>query len=185
VSAQQSRLTAVDRDQVIEQAANTRGDRLVTAGREPRQVAWIAALRMAADYPLVGLGPGTWPRESTMFSNDPLVATFYQHRQFAHNDLFQVAAEWGGISLVAWIAIWVGALLRAASTAAETGFGEGGVLVAIFAFALFSFFHFPLQLPALYLWAMLLVGLGWAKLRRRNRRSPPEPAAGKSKPQAV
>ena len=50
---------------------------------------------MAADYPLIGLGPGAWVKRSALYTRDSVVNTFYFYRQYAHHDLLQFAAEWG------------------------------------------------------------------------------------------
>jgi len=103
-----------------------------------------------------------------VFSNEPTVSTFYQHRQFAHHDLLQTAAEWGIVPALLWVALWVGAFYRAIRRD-PTDLREMGLVLALIALALHSMLHFPLQLPLFQLWAALLLGLAWSRRPRRER----------------
>lgn len=159
-SAAQTARDAPARDALIKTAALKRGDRLVASTTPPRPAAWLAAIRMASDYPLIGLGPGSWVKRVVLYSNDSIVNTFYQHRQFAHHDLLQTAAEWGGLGLCAWLAIWVGGLWRITRRSAMPR--EIGVTLALVGIAVHGTVHSPLQNPALLLWTILLLGLAWS-----------------------
>ena len=165
-SAEQAKQDAPERDAKIRAAADLRGDRLVASPAPPRPAAWLTALRMAKDYPLVGLGPGAWVTHSALYSNDSRVNTFFQHRQFAHHDLLQTAAEWGGLGALAWLILWIGAFWLAPRRDAQQPSREMGLVLSLLGVALHSTVHFPLQNPALLLWATLLLGLAWSPLRR-------------------
>jgi len=158
VSAAHTAREAPVRDAAVQAAAEKRGDHLVSSSAPARPAAWITGLRMARDYPLIGLGPGAWLHGAVLYSNDPTVATFYQLRQFAHHDLLQAAAEWGGLGAVAWLALWTGAFWRAM----HAGPDSLGPLLALIGLALLSLVHFPLQNPAIFLWSLLLLGLAWS-----------------------
>jgi O-antigen ligase len=120
---------------------------------------------MTADYPLVGLGPGAWVTHGVLYSNDTIVNTFYQHRQFAHHDLLQTAAEWGGLGAVAWLALWIGGFWRATRFDLQSPPAEIDLVLSLLGIAVHSTVHFPLQNPALLLWAVLLLGLAWSSRR--------------------
>jgi O-antigen ligase len=160
-------LTIEERDRVIEKAALQRSDRLATSPAPPLPSAWTAALRMAAEHPLIGQGPGAWVKQSALYSNDPLVNTFFHMRQFAHHDLLQTAAEWGGLPLLAWLVLWAGGFYR---VAVRNGSGrrELALVLMLSGLALHSLVHFPLQVPALQLWTAVLLGLAWSR-RPRHR----------------
>lgn len=163
-----TRESAPERDTHFAEMASRRGDRMVPSDTPPRPAAWIAGMRMAMAYPIIGYGPGAWSREAVVFSNEPTVSTFYQHRQFAHHDLLQTAAEWGIVPALLWVALWVGAFYRAIRRD-PTDLREMGLVLALIALALHSMLHFPLQLPLFQLWAALLLGLAWSRRPRRER----------------
>lgn len=171
VSAAQTQQDAPVRDAALQTAADRRGDRLVASPAPPRPAAWLTAVRMAADYPLVGLGPGAWVTHSVLYSNDSLVNTFHQHRQFAHHDLLQTVAEWGGLGALAWLVLWLGGFWIATSRNPTGRFGEMDLVLSLLGIALHSTVHFPLQNPALLLWTVLLLGLAWST-RRVSERDP-------------
>ncbi|HEX2853306.1 MAG TPA: O-antigen ligase family protein [Opitutaceae bacterium] len=165
ISAAQTERDAPARDAAIRTAALKRGDRLVASTTPPRPAAWLAAARMASDYPLIGLGPGSWVKRVVLYSNDTIVNTFYQHRQFAHHDLLQTAAEWGGLGALAWLSIWLGALWRATGRRVRSTLEDPGLVLALVGLAVHSTVHSPLQNPALLLWTVVLLGLAWSTPR--------------------
>ena len=164
-SVAQTQQTADVRDAELRRIVSQRGDRMAISPAPPRPVAWLAGLRMASAHPLFGDGPGSWVRSAVLYSNDPLVNTFYQHRQFAHHDLIQTAAEWGVVPALVWVFIWSGGIYRAVRRGAGGG-GEIALVLALFALALHSLLHFPLQIPALQIWAALLLGAAWSRRPR-------------------
>lgn len=167
-SAAQTQHDAPVRDAAIKAAARKRGDGLVASPAPARAAAWLTAARMASDHPLIGPGPGTWVKRVVLYSNDTIVNTFYQHRQFAHHDFLQTAAEWGGLGALAWFVLWGGALWRATSRDANSA-QEIGLVLALVGIAVHSTVHSPLQNPALLLWALLLLGLAWSTPRTPSR----------------
>jgi hypothetical protein len=150
------------RDEILRKAVSGREDRLFSSGAPPRPVAWLTALRMAADHLTVGPGPGTWVKRADLYSNYPIVSTFFQHRQFAHHDLFQTAAEWGVVPAILCVILWSGAFWRVAPTGWGARGDEMGLLLGLLAMALHSTMHFPLQIPALFLGTAGMLGLAWA-----------------------
>jgi hypothetical protein len=164
VNAAQTLRDAPARDAQFKAAANLRGDRLVVSPAPPRPAAWLTAIRMTKDYPLIGLGPGSWVTHAILYSNDSLVSTFYQHRQFAHHDLLQTAAEWGGLGALSWMLIWLGAFWLASRRNPADPSQEAPLILSLLGIALHSTVHFPLQNPALVIWTALLLGLAWSRM---------------------
>jgi len=161
---------APERDEQLRALIRLRGDHLVTSSAQPRPVAWLAGTRMAQDHPLIGLGPGSWVRQAVLYSNEPVMHTFYQHRQFAHHDLLQTAAEWGCLPAIAWLLLWIGGIHRASRRILTEGPNDIGLVVALVGIALHSLVHFPLQVPALQIWTAIALGLAWS--RRSPARGP-------------
>ncbi|WP_138223204.1 O-antigen ligase family protein [Nibricoccus aquaticus] len=170
--AEATRMNAAARDEAFRVAAASRGDHLVDSPAPPLPSVWNAALRMAGDHPLIGDGPGSWVRESSLYSNDPLVNTFFHMRQFAHHDLLQTAAEWGVLPALAWSALWVFGFYRAAIRNG-TSDDDLALLLMLIGVALHSLVHFPLQVPALQTWTAVALGFAWSRRPRvRNEAVP-------------
>jgi O-antigen ligase len=75
------------------------------ANVESREAYWSAALRMAADHPLLGVGPGRYGIESREYIlNDPINIT----NPVVHNAYLEVLAEGGVPTLIAFVAFIVG-----------------------------------------------------------------------------
>ncbi|MGC4072434.1 MAG: hypothetical protein QM760_07945 [Nibricoccus sp.] len=172
ISAEMTLYSSPDRDARLRTLSMQRGDRMVISGADPFPAAWLTGLRMGAAHPFVGEGPGSWVREAVLYSNDPIVNTFYQHRQFAHHDLLQTASEWGVVPALLWVFLWIGGFYRAVRRD-PSGTREVALVLALFGMALHSALHFPLQVPALQIWTILLLGLAWS---RRARKTSPEMA---------
>jgi hypothetical protein len=91
--------------------------------------------------------------------------TFHQHRRFAHSDLVQTAAEWGGLPTLGWIVLWASALGLASRALA---IGEAGLFMALLSVVLGALVYFPLQNPAVQIWTALLLGVALGLPRRRE-----------------
>ena len=75
------------------------------ANVESREAYWRAALNMAADHPLLGVGPGRYGIESKSYIlNDPINIT----EPVVHNSYLEVLAEGGVPTLIAFLALIVG-----------------------------------------------------------------------------
>jgi hypothetical protein len=169
MGVEMTRLTVETRDDALRKASLQRSDRLVPSSAPPLPSVWMAALRMATDHPLIGKGPGAWVKESALYTNSPLVNTFFHMRQFAHHDLLQTAAEWGILPSFVWLVLWAGAFYRAAVRNSD-GNSELALVLMLSGLALHSLVHFPLQVPALQLWTALLLGLAWSRRPRKTVR---------------
>jgi O-antigen ligase len=75
---------------------------------ETRQLRWEAALRMLADDPLLGVGPGGFPVHYVKYSG---FAELYERTPVTHEMYLEVGAELGGIGL----ALFLGLILLAAT----------------------------------------------------------------------
>jgi len=173
MSAEMASMQIGERDTQFRALTLNRGDRMIPSASPPRPAAWLTGVRMAADHLFIGNGPGSWVREATLYSNDPIVNTFYQHRQFAHHDLLQTAAEWGGLAAIAWLVLWIGGVYRAARRSLTEGLDDVGLVLALLGIALQSLVHFPLQIPALQIWTALALGLAWSRRSRPQVSRPP------------
>jgi len=152
-SAAKTVLAAPERDKELKAKSLTRGDRLVPSDAPIRPVLWLAGARMALDHPVIGRGPGSWPRLLAVYSNDPAANTFFHSVQFAHNDPLQFAAEWGIVPAVLFLVLVVRVLFA------------GMVLpaLALLGLVLHSTVDFPMQCPALMVVASVMIGWGWVK----------------------
>ncbi len=166
VSAEETRLIAEERDAQLRALAAKRGDRLVASPAPDRPSGWLAGVRMARDFPLMGKGPGSWRSESALYTHDAFVNTFYLYRQFVHHDLLQWAAEWGGLAALAMVWLWGGAFWQTLRRQPEKPWADAGLVLALWGVALHSTVDFPLQNPALILWAAVLLGLAWSRGER-------------------
>ncbi len=100
---------------------------------------WDGAIRMAADHPVIGVGPGQFQYWSPQYQGDALQGGVEHrsnelHTQYAHNEPLHFAAEYGilGVILCAWMLL---RLLRCRGP-------EWGGLAAALTFGLV---HFPLH----------------------------------------
>jgi hypothetical protein len=114
-----------------------------------------AALRLVAQHPLTGTGPGQADlRWKGLDHGTQLFA-------YVHNEYLQVAAELGLVGLVL-LAVLLVTMARMLWRARPTGRASGtwaGVMAAAAAFAVHSGFDFVWHLPAIVLTVMLLVGV--------------------------
>jgi O-antigen ligase len=80
-------------------------ERVANANVASRQALWSAAARMAADHPLVGVGPHQFgPRSADYLVDDPLGIK----NPVAHNSFLEILAENGVLALLAFVAMIVG-----------------------------------------------------------------------------
>ena len=153
---------APERDREMKAKSLTRGDRLVPSEAPIRPVLWLAGARMAVDHPVIGQGPGSWPRLLALYSNDPTANTFFHAVQFTHNDPLQFAAEWGIVPAFLFLALVVRVLLG------------GAVLPALvlLGFGLHSTVDFPMQCPALMVVASMMIEWGLSEAAAHSRVMP-------------
>jgi O-antigen ligase/polysaccharide polymerase Wzy-like membrane protein len=113
-----------------------------------------AALRLVAQHPLTGTGPGQ--ANLRWEGHDHGTQLF----AYVHNEYLQVTAELGlvGLFLLAILLATMGQLLWRARPTGPSGATWAGVVAAAAAFAVHSGFDFVWHLPAIVLTVTLLVG---------------------------
>lgn len=152
------------------------GERFQTtaSGLAGRTEVYQATLELIAENPL-GVGPGMFQWRFRPFQPSDAVVLVHH----THNDYLQTAAEWGvGGALLFWsLVFW--ALLRSIRTFLSSNhpWRKGmalGCSGAFFSMLLHSGVDFSLQIPALWMIFMALMGLAW-NLGERGRRALPAP----------
>jgi hypothetical protein len=136
-------------------AARPVADARITLASPDRSGAVGAALRVAAEHPLTGAGPGQADLRSE--GTDGGTRIF----GYAHNEYAQVAAELGlvGLALLAVLLVALARLLWRARAPGPAVAGWAGVVAATAAFAVHSGFDFVWHLPAVALTVTLLAGV--------------------------
>ena len=114
-----------------------------------------AALRLVADRPLTGTGPG----RATLFFDGPDGQPLFA--RYAHNEYLQVFAELGviGLALVASLLVALGRTVGAGRASAPSLGLWAGAAAGLVALAVHSAFDFLWHVPALPLAGALLAGL--------------------------
>ena len=132
-----------------------------------------AALRLVAQHPLTGTGPGQADLRWKGHDHGSQLYTY------VHNEYLQVAAKLGLVGLVLLAALLVGItrLLWGARPTGPAGATWAGVIAATAAFAVPSGFDFVWHLPAIVLTVTLPIGLVLPRTRPR-----PCPAAAHLRP---
>jgi hypothetical protein len=136
-------------------AAQTVAEARVTLASPDRTGALQAALRLVAQHPLTGTGPG---QAELRWKGTDHGTHLYA---YVHNEYLQFAAELGLVGLVL-LAVLLAAMARLLWRARPTGRATdtwAGVVAATAAFAIHSGFDFVWHLPAIVLTVTLLVGL--------------------------
>jgi hypothetical protein len=136
-------------------AAQRVAEARVNLASPDRTGALHAALRLVAQHPLTGTGPG---HADLRWKGRDHGSQLYV---YVHNEYFQVAAELGLVGL-ALLAILLAALARLLWRARSTGPARAtwaGAVAAAVAFAVHSGFDFVWHLPAIVVTVTLLVGL--------------------------
>ncbi len=144
----------------------------------PRAKVAAICLRMVPHAGLLGFGPGTWSQTYPLFTDDTLLRTFYLQMQFASQDYLQTLVEWGIFGSIAWAVIIGGAirggwyrLRRFRMAGGAIGVEEGmvaGALVAVVGVGLHALVDFPMQVPSIQLYVMVLLGLLWSSGPRQR-----------------
>jgi len=135
-------------------AAQTVAEARANLASPDRTGALHAALRLLAQHPLTGTGPGQahlrWEGQG---HGTQLFA-------YVHNEYLQVAAELGlvGLVLLAVLLVAIARLLWRARATGRPGATWAGAAAAAAAFATHSGFDFVWHLPAIVLTVTLLVG---------------------------
>jgi O-antigen ligase/tetratricopeptide (TPR) repeat protein len=125
---------------------------------------WNDTLKMIRDFPLFGVGLGSWQDLFQRYRTAPWSQEFYRE---AHNDYLELLTETGivGFVLLAWFFLLAGKTLlsyvRWNRPSEDTGSKAlvGALLAALGAMAFHEFFDFSLQIPANAFLFTLLIAL--------------------------
>jgi hypothetical protein len=136
-------------------AAHRVAEARVNLASPDRTGAQHAALRLVAQHPLTGTGPG---HADLRWKGPDHGSQLYA---YVHNEYLQVAVELGlvGLALLAILLVALARLLWRARPTGRAGATWAGVVAAAAAFAVHSGFDFVWHLPAIVLTVTLLVGL--------------------------
>jgi O-antigen ligase len=125
-----------------------------------RTLMWSATVAIIRDQPLVGTGPGTWQ----WFHPKYRPAEYQAHSEHAHNDILQLASDYGliGFGIVAWafVAFFRHASLIARRNASseQRSFAVGSAL-AVTAILFHSWLDFNMHILANPLVMVALMGM--------------------------
>jgi O-antigen ligase len=154
-------LLRIGPDRLVERFAES-GSSLMSPGG--RASVWRDSVGMAAAYPWVGSGYGTFAAAYPRFRS-PEVRLYYAH---AHNDLIQVVVEGGLVGLVLLTLLLI-PVLRAlvagcAGAQGSLGVGIAAGLGAMLLHGLIDFnFHIPANAAMASILAGALTGLPWRR----------------------
>ena len=131
-------------------------------GVEYRLAAWKGTLRMVADFPFIGVGPGNWVRVFPAYDRAATThpGTFMNS---PHNDYLLIASEYGLIGL--FVFIWlIAAGIRGLVEMGRSPDLEARIAAPMFAISLVSFlgvavFAFPKEHPQTVMFFYLLLGV--------------------------
>lgn len=147
------------------QALDAVGRSRFTVSSPDRQDETRAALRLAADNPLTGVGPGRAQLQWVGADGRTYVA------EYAHNEYLQVLVELGAVGLVLVLALFVatGREIRAARRTLSRSPLWSGAVAGLVALLVGSAFDFLWHLPAIPLVAALLVAFTVPQKKERER----------------
>jgi putative inorganic carbon (HCO3(-)) transporter len=107
---------------LIDERVQAKGT-VASANVQSRQALWRGALRMAADRPLTGVGPGRFGIASPAYVTDEVLVL---KQPVVHNSYLEVLAELGAPALIAFLGFLVAAW-RCTQAAIARGKREGGL----------------------------------------------------------
>src|SRR5713226_2186594 len=141
----------------VDQTDTPAGVRDVSMGG--RTVMWGSTAKMIVDHPIFGTGPGSWQWFHLKYRN-PQIQT---HAEYAHNDLLNLASDYGliGFGLVAAALICFFrhvALLTGRKNSSEQRAFAIGAAIAVITILVHSWFDFNLHILANALLLVTLMG---------------------------
>lgn len=89
---------------------------------------WSAGIRIALDHPFFGVGQNSFPLVYPKYRHPDVKEPNISH---LHNNVIEIAAERGGMGLLAWISIWAVALWKTVAAWRKRGRGELDASVAM------------------------------------------------------
>ena len=143
-----------------------------------QRVASAVCLRMIPQAGLLGFGPGSWTGSYPHFTKDPFLRTFFLGLQFANVDYLQTIVEWGLLGAAAWGVLAFGGVWRGMKRLAKSRAAGGditedegmtaGMVLSLTGVLIHALIDFPLQIPSIQLFVMVLLGLLWSDERSRR-----------------
>jgi O-antigen ligase len=155
------------------------------SGVESRALLWRPTLAIVGDHPFIGTGPGSWMWVHLRY-RDPRLQI---RPEFAHNDILQLASDYGLIgfglmtAIVAFFFWHAVALARSTHSSEHRAFGMGCTIAGL-AVLIHSWVDFNMHIPANSLLVAVLMGLvvaaknGQGPAERRMLRRGPRIALG-------
>ena len=152
------------------------------AGLRERFAFWKNTLRMVADHPMLGVGPGGWVRAYPPYDGGATITPRGVPRH-PHNDYLEVASECGLIGLIAYGWFWAAGLMTLIRMAgcpeppvrlAALSFG-----VAVLAILGDACFSFPKDQPQVMMFPYLLFGVAAGATAREKDKAAPLPHRGR------
>lgn len=134
------------------------------ADLEVRMTLWAETLDVIRDFPLFGVGAGSWREAVTRYQRYPDVGYLENH---AHNDFVEWAAEVGIAGLILSALVAVGLLRWAATNRAMSPVVRSGIVGSLLGVAWHEVFDFSLRSPANACLLAALVGLACNRNWRR------------------
>jgi O-antigen ligase/tetratricopeptide (TPR) repeat protein len=146
------------RESVDERLGDTFGENTGLSGRVG---VWKDTLSMVRDFPMIGVGLGSWPEVYIHYRGAPWILYFFRE---AHNDYVEVLAETGiiGFGLLVWFFGLGGRrLFQALKTSSSKNLPViAGIVAGIGAMAVHEGLDFNLQIPANAFLFTVLLALG-------------------------
>ncbi len=148
-----------------------------TGGLALREEIWSRAVMIIEDFPLTGIGMGSFPNVAdAMYPFSPVASGTIHH---AHNLFLQIAVDLGLFGLIAWLAIFVIITLMAVQLLQKgrknqeirlraLGIGVVGSQSALFVHGLTDAVTWGMVRPAPLVWAVWgLAAAGWLIMRQK------------------
>ena len=131
-------------------------------GMRMRFAAWEGTLRMVADHPFLGVGPGGWKRVFPLYDRGETTSVrTYMHTP--HNDFLWIASEFGlvGLGFYVWILVagFRGLLLMGRSPDTRVRIAALMFAVSLLSNVGDSVFNFPREWPHASMFPYLLLGI--------------------------
>ena len=130
-------------------------------GVEYRLAAWKGTLRMVADFPFIGVGPGDWVRVYPAYDRGATThpGTFMNR---PHNDYLLIASEYGlvGLSVFIWLiaaGFW-GLVKMGRSPDLEVRIAAPMLAISLVSFLVVAVFAFPKEHPQTVMFFYMLLG---------------------------
>lgn len=151
----------------------TRAVELLVTGEETtigiRRALWANSLSIFADHPVTGVGAGRFSAAYPAYQDEAVPTPGFgldKRAYHAHLDVLEVGAEFGTPAALAFLVLFVGAIvlsLRRAFTASkeELVWWHVGVAMAVLAGSIHGLFSFPLRSPASAFLLATAVAIAW------------------------